>query len=187
MKKREQNKANSINRICTGFFELLQQRELNEISMTDISNQIGMKRSTVYGYFGSVKEISDYLIDLNNKYCENFINEHFDFLRNGEFITELHVKEALTPLIRKIAEQPSHYFLIEKLDFTYLPILDIMRELFNKIVEQNNPQIPYINYFQYSCKYAIYGVILTWIKNGAVDSPEDIVEVITRNLFCKFY
>lgn len=185
MKKREQNKANSINRICTGFFELLQQRELSEISMTDISNQIGMKRSTVYGYFGSVKEISDYLLELNNKFCETYIAEHFGFLTTDEYITELDVRDALAPLFNKISETPSHYYLIEQLDFTYLPILDTIRDLIKKVVQQCNPNTENLNYYQTAVKYAIYGVILDWLKDGAKDSIDKIIDITIKLLFTK--
>lgn len=185
MKKREQNKINAVNKICTGFFELLQTKQVGDISMTDISNQVNMKRSTIYGYFGSVKEISDYLLKLNNQFCEAYIKEHFGFLENNEYITELDVRDALTPLFEKIAETPSHYYLIEQLDFTYLPILDTIRDLIKKVVQQCNPNTENVDYYQTAIKYAIYGIILNWLKDGAKDPAERVIDITVKILFTK--
>lgn len=183
MQKREQNKQNAIRQICTGFFDLLQEKEMGEISMTDIANTVGMKRSTIYGYFKSVKEISDYVIEQNNIYCEKYLNDNFNFLKEDEFITKVHVKQAIEPLLNKIAEQPSHYYLIQKLDFTYLPILDNVRLLINKLVKQCNPKIKYSNYYEAFVKHALYGVVLEWLKAGAADPVDDIIEIVLSTLF----
>ena len=186
MKKRELNKQASINKICAGFFKLIQTKQLNEISMTDIANQTNVKRSTIYGYFKSVNDISNYLLDLNNKYCETYIEEYFDFLNNEEFITKVHVKEALTPLVEKISEQPDHYFLLKKLDFTYLPILEVIRTLITRIVKQTNPDAEPVEYYECAVKYGIYGIILQWLKNGAAEPVNYIVDFLIKILFMKF-
>ena len=59
--KNNKRRRNSIEAIEKAFVELLQERELKEITVTDLCKQTGLNRSTFYANYLDVYDLADKL------------------------------------------------------------------------------------------------------------------------------
>ncbi len=158
-------KRESMERIEKVFIELLQTKELNEISVSDICKRAGLNRTTFYANYTDIYGLADAIRDK----LEAAVSDLYkDEITHG-FNSHDYLK-----LFRHIKENQIFYQTYFKLgyDNQYKIIIydtDLARTHFqNKFVEYH------MEFF----KAGITQAIKLWLKNGCKESPEDIFEII---------
>lgn len=73
---RDIQKKESINLIIDGFFSLLNEKDYNEISMSEIAKTSMVSRMTLYRYFNSKEEIFNFYINTLANNIREGVNEY---------------------------------------------------------------------------------------------------------------
>jgi len=158
-------RRSSCEKIEKAFMELLQQKELSEITVSEICKMTGLNRSTFYANYVDIYDLADKLKKaLEDNVAEMYsaeIEQHFnsnDYLR----------------LFRHIYENRIFYQTYIKLGyahdykiFTYDTAL--AREHFGN------------RFIEYHCEFfraGITKIIEMWLEGGCKESPEDMEEII---------
>lgn len=161
--KRKKESQEKIEKI---FIELIQTRDINEISVSDICKLAGLNRSTFYANYVDVYDLAD-------KIRLRMINEFFNI-----YVVEVTSKEHsydFLKLFRHIKDNQIFYKTYFKLGFDILsdgiPIED--KEIIRWYGKSINPEY-HIEFF----KAGLNAVIKKWLKGGCKESPEEINDVL---------
>ena len=158
-------KKESMKRIEKVFIELLQTREISEISVSDICKRAGLNRTTFYANYTDIFGLAD---TIRNKLENNLAELYRDEIAQG-FNSNNYLK-----LFQHIKENQIFYQTYFKLgyDNNYKIIkydVRLASEHFdNKFIEYH------MDFF----KAGITQIIKLWVQNGCRESPEDMFEII---------
>ncbi len=158
--KNNKRKRESIEKIEKAFVEMLQKKEINQISVTDICKETGLNRSTFYANFIDI-------YDLANKLREKL---EADF---GAQFREKDRHDTVT-MFRHIYENQLFYKTYFKLGYdekhkSY--VFDAVRAE----SDFGGKHIPYhIEFF----RNGINAVIKMWLAGGCIETPEEMAEII---------
>lgn len=158
-------KKESMERIEKVFVDLLQTKNLAEISVSDICKKAGLNRTTFYANYTDIYGLADSIRDkLENNLTDLYQSEIAQGYNSNDYLK----------LFRHIKDNPIFYRTYFKLGydnnykiFTY--DADLAREHF-----QNN----FIEYHMEFFKSGITQIIKMWLKNDCRESPEDMFEII---------
>lgn len=155
----------SVERIEKVFIDLLQTKELNEISVSDICKQAGLNRTTFYANYTDIYDLADSIRDK----LENEVSEVYQ----EEISTKVNSHDYLK-LFRHIKENQLFYKTYFKLgyDNNYRIIT------YDVNLAQEHFQNRFIEYHMEFFKAGITKIIKMWIENGCQESPEDMFEII---------
>lgn len=161
--KNNKRRRESIKRIEKVFIELLQTRELKEISVSDICNRAGLNRSTFYANFIDIYDLADKLREkLERDFAEVF-NEESNKEENGALKMFTHIKD--NQLFYRT------YFKLGYDESHQVAVYDNVRAE----KDFNNKHIKYhIEFF----RNGINAIIKMWLAEGCVESPEEMAEII---------
>lgn len=154
-----------MGRIEKVFIELLQTKELNEVSVSDICKRAGLNRTTFYANYTDIYGLADAIRDK----LENEVSDLYK-----EEVTQGFNSNDYQKLFRHIKDNQIFYQTYFKLgyDNNYKIIAydtDLAREHF-----QNR----FIEYHMEFFKAGITRIIKLWLNGGCKESPEDMVEII---------
>lgn len=158
--KNNKRKRESIDKIEKSFINMLQKKEINQISVTDICKDTGLNRSTFYANFIDIYDLAD-------KLCKK-LEEDF-----AAQFSENTARDAVT-MFRHIYENQLFYKTYFKLCYDekhQISIYDISR------AEQdfNNKHIKYhIHFF----KNGFNAMVKMWLANGCEETPEEMAEIL---------
>lgn len=158
-------KRESRERIEKVFINLLQAKELNEISVSDICKQAGLNRTTFYANYPDIFGLADSIRDK----LENNLSDLY-----REEITTGHNSNDYLKLFRHIKENQIFYQTYFKLGydnnckiFTY--DTNLAKQHFqNRFIEYH------IEFF----KSGLTKIIKIWLENGCKETPEDMFDII---------
>ncbi len=149
---------------------LLEEKELYEISVTDLTQRAGISRSTFYR---------------NYKTPEDIITEFLDSMPMG-FPKTIRVEEYTA---FQVVEHYFDYLLANRKFFSILQ----KRNLFHYMLEELDrtfaygPFEPYVHKFGFHSKYevsmfigGVYKVTYDWIAGGMQESREQMIDISTR-------
>jgi len=158
-------KRASIEKIEAVFIELLQSRELSQISVSDICKRAKLNRTTFYANYADIYALAD---SIRNK-----LEGNLGKLYHDEITLEFNSNDYL-PLFRHIKENQLFYQTYFKLgyDNKYQIILH------DTELAKQHFQNRFIEYHMEFFKSGITAIIKLWLKNGCQESPEDLVEVL---------
>lgn len=161
--KNNKRRRESVEKIEKAFVELLQKRELKEITVTDICNMTGLNRSTFYANFLDVYDLADKLREkLENEFSELFIREN-NQEKNGALKMFTHIKD--NQLFYKT------YFKLGYDEKHSIMIYDVNRAE----KDFDNKHIKYhIEFF----RNGINAIIKMWLSGGCKESPEEMAEIL---------
>lgn len=164
--KNNKRRRESVEKIEKAFIEMLQTKELKEITVSDICKKTGLNRSTFYANFLDVYDLADKLREnLENDFNEFFSNKQNSNERNSASKMFRHIKE--NQLFYKT------YFKLgydEKHQVTVYDIDRAQKDFDNKFIEYH------ITFF----KNGINAIIKMWLENGCKESPEEMAEIIKQ-------
>ena len=158
--KNNKRKRESIEKIEKAFVNMLQHKEINQISVTDICKETGLNRSTFYANFLDIYDLADKLHEKLEK----------DF--EAQF-SEITSRDAVT-MFRHIYENQLFYKTYFKLGYdekhqSY--IYDTTRAE----MDFSGKHIKYhIEFF----RNGINSIIKMWLADGCVETPEEMAKVL---------
>ena len=162
--KNNKRRRESVEKIEKTFVELLQTKELNEITVSDICKLCGINRSTFYANFIDIYDLADKIRDkLEKDFSEVFSKDDFDKEGFGALMMFRHIKE--NQLFYKT------YFKLEYDEKHQVLVYDVIRAE----KDFDNKNIKYhIEFF----RNGINAIIKMWLKDGCIESPEEMAEII---------
>ena len=154
-----------MERIEKVFVELLQTKELDEITVSDICKRAGLNRTTFYANYTDIYGLAD---AIRNK-LENEVTDLYE-----DEITQRFNSNDYLKLFRHIKDNQIFYQTYFKLgyDNEYKVIaydVNLAREHFHN---------QFVEYHMEFFKAGITQIIKLWLKNGCRESPEDMVEIL---------
>ena len=161
-KKQSQEKIQKV------FIELIQSREINEISVSDICKKAGLNRTTFYSNYLDIYDLAD-------KIKENLLQDVLD-LYPSEKEEKKHSYDFLK-LFKHIKENQLFYKTYFKLNYeNNFDILDGLVDYaeFEKFFGKNEHIYYHITFFE----NGLNSVIKRWLYYGCKESPEDIFSII---------
>lgn len=158
-------KRESIERIEKVFIDLLQSKELKQISVSDICKRAGLNRTTFYANYTDIYALADSIRDK--------LESNLSVLYEKERTRKTNSNDYLK-LFRHIKENPIFYKTYFKLgyDDSY-KILDYDTDL-----ARQHFQNCFLEYHMEFFKAGITKIIKIWLQNGCRESPEDMVEIL---------
>ena len=159
-------KKESQEKIEKTFIELIQTKEIAEISVTDICKLSGLNRSTFYANYLDIYDLSDKIKD---RMINEFINIYSDEMKN-----KYHSYNFLK-LYYHIKENQLFYKTYFKLNFDLSNTMDYIDE---KEIERFIGSTKNIEYHIEFFKAGLNAVLKKWLNNGCKESPEEIDEII---------
>lgn len=158
-------KKASIEKIERVFIDLLQSKDLNQISVSDICKKAGLNRTTFYANYTDIYALADSIRDkletnLSDMYREE-IEQNFnsnDYLR----------------LFRHIKENQIFYNTYFRLGYDN----DYKIITYDFALAQQHFQNRFIEYHAEFFRSGVTRIIKMWLQNGCKESPEDMYEIV---------
>lgn len=161
--KRKKESQEKIEKI---FVELIQTREIDQISVTDICKRANLNRTTFYSNYIDI-------YDLSEKIRQKMINEFLD-IYTEEYKEKKHSYNFLK-LFYHIKENQIFYKTYFKLNFDVKSDNFLVDEKeITKYYGSTNHKDYHVEFF----KAGINAIIKKWLYNGCKESPEEINEII---------
>lgn len=160
--KRKRNSQDKIERV---FINLLQTKNVKEISVSEIVKLAKLNRSTFYANYIDI-------YDLVDKVKERMINEFFN-VYTEETISATHSYNFLK-LFNHIKDNQIFYKTFFKLNFDYNWNSDYLNDEMMKWFGTTENKDYHITFF----KAGLNAIIQKWLDNGCKESPEEIDRII---------
>lgn len=162
--KNNKRRRESVEKIEKAFMELLQSRELAEVTVTDICKMTGLNRSTFYANFEDVYGLADHLREsLEADFAKQFAP--------GTFADQT---AAALRMFRHIYENQLFYKTYFKLGYDEqhsVSIYDVQRAN----ADFENAHLPYhITFFQ----HGLNAIVKLWLRTGCRETPEEMNEIL---------
>lgn len=159
--KRKQASKESIEKT---FLELLQTREITQITVSDICKKADLNRSTFYANYLDIYDLADKIRDkLENEVNELFENELFYNCGNDYLKLFQHIKE-----------NQIFYITYFKLGYDNKKVIDLGN------ISQHQTFFPADN-LEYHIEFhkaGLNAIIKKWLASGCDKSPETMVKII---------
>ena len=150
------------------FIELIQKKDITNISVTDICKQAKLNRTTFYSNYIDIYDLADKIKD---SLCKDILNV-YDKERNERSHSFDFLK-----LFNHIKENQIFYTTFFKLNYDndYKQFKDFMDyDLFKKLYNDEAELDYHISFFM----SGLNAIIKKWIKNGCKESPEFINNIL---------
>lgn len=162
--KRKKESQQKIEKI---FIELIQDKNINEIKVTDIVKLAKINRSTFYANYIDI-------YDLANKLKDRLYNDYLLFYKE-ENKNKKHSYNFL-PMFKDIKNNQLFYKTLFKLNFDF-------RDYYKSDTEKDETIKYYgttknIDYHIEFFKAGLTAIIKKWLENGCMESPEEMVQIL---------
>lgn len=165
-KPNNKRKKASQEKIEKAFIELIQTRNIEEVTVTDICNLTHLNRSTFYANYLDI-------YDLVDKIKIKMIEDFFDIYKD-EATNQYHSYDFLK-LFYHIKENQLFYKTYFKLNFD---LTDSVKYIDSKEVERFHADSKNIDYHVEFFKAGLNAIIKKWLNSGCIESPEEIVNIL---------
>ena len=158
--KNNKRKRDSIDKIEKSFINMLQNKEINRISVTDICKDTGLNRSTFYANYIDIYDLADKLREKLEKDFESHFSEN-------------EARDATT-MFSHIYENQIFYKTYFKLgyDEKHQPyIYDTTRA-------EKDFKGKHIKYHIEFFKNGLNSIIKMWLNDGCKETPEEMAEIL---------
>lgn len=163
--KNNKRRRESVAKIEHIFVELLQTKQLNQITVSDICKKAGLNRTTFYANYLDIYDLADKIKEhLENELKRLYQDEHINNFNSNDYLK----------LFRHIKDNQLFYKTYFKLGYdNNYKILLYDTEQAEKYF--NNKHIDYhIEFF----RYGLNAVVKKWLENDCIETPEEIAEII---------
>ena len=163
--KNNQRRRESVRRIESTFLSLLQERELNEITVSDICKRCGLNRSTFYANFTDIYQLADRV----RVHLEEEVDRLYEEDRTQGYNSHDYLR-----LLRHIQENQLFYRTYFKLGYDAQFTLrrydvHLARQYFGD---------RHINYHVEFFRNGFNAVVKMWLAGGCRETPEEMYEII---------
>ncbi len=158
-------KKESMERIEKVFIELLQTKELSEISVSDICKRAGLNRTTFYANYTDIYGLADTIRDkLEVAVSDLYKDEITQGFNSNDYLK----------LFQHIQDNQIFYQTYFKLGYdNHYKIIT-----YDVNLALEHFQNRFIEYHMEFFKAGITQIINLWLKNGCKESPEEMFEII---------
>ena len=164
--KNNKRRRESVEKIEKAFVELLQSKEIGEITVSEICKLTGLNRSTFYANFLDTYDLADKLRTvLENEFSSLFADYDYFNERTGALKMFTHIKEnqLFYKTYFKLCYDSSHL----------ISVYDTKRAE----LELDNKNIKYhIEFF----RNGLNAIIKLWLSEGCQESPEQMAEILNQ-------
>ena len=165
-KPNNKRKRESQEKIEKAFIGLIQTRNVEEVTVTDICNITGLNRSTFYANYLDI-------YDLVDKIKAMMIEDFFEVYKD-EATNQYHSYDFLK-LFEHIKENQLCYKTYFKLNFDLdNPLKYVESSEFDKFYAGSKNIEYHVEFF----KAGINAIIKKWLNSGCKETPEEIVDVL---------
>lgn len=163
--KNNRRKRASMRKIEQVLVELLQTKELNQISVSDICKRANLNRSTFYANYADIYGLADAIREkLEAQVTELYRDEITQGFNSHNYLI----------LFQHIAENQIFYRTYFKLGYDEkYQILAYDSSLAKKHFNDR-----FIEYHMEFFKYGLTRIIKLWLQNGCQETPEEMFEII---------
>ena len=171
--KGNQRAVETENRIKYVFLNLLKEKEISRISVSEICKRAEIHRTTFYVHYKDVADLMEHLVTEMYQQVTGLLVEEGKGMRAYGF-------RNLFELIRRYRAFFSAYMdALGKMDLTYDRLPVELRDNIDRIM----PVMGYASreellYHQTFFTEGLSAVIRRWIRNGCVESPEEMERII---------
>jgi len=165
--KNNKRRRESVRKIEKAFVELLQTKQLSQITVSDICKQIGINRSTFYANFLDIYDLADKLRgQMESDFSEVFAYNDYDHERTGALEMFTHIKEnqIFYNTYFKLCYSPDHQ----------ISIYDHERAKMEFASEKN------IKYHIEFFRNGLNAIIKIWLSCGCQESPEEMAQILQQ-------
>lgn len=159
-------KKESINMIEKAFVELIQKKDIDKISVSEICKLCNLNRTTFYSNYSDIYELADKI----RENIEKQVKEAYKF----DNIKEL----AIIDYYKLFKIIYDNQILIK----TYFKLgydkIDISTFAFNEELASEQFENKHIKYHMEFFRAGITALIKSWLDNGCKEKPEEMVEII---------
>lgn len=175
--QRTQNTKNSIKEV---FFDLLTQKEINEISVQEICKKASINRTTFYAHFDDVEDLMQKILDEK----EQEIRIIFKDLKDGAYKP---VNEQSLQMLLEYIQKNSVFYKKYLNDFRSTRMIDysinaswsqFIEPILNSNKKKTNVTVKY--QFEYF-KSGLIGVTRSWLNADCKESPQELTSIL-KNL-----
>ncbi|MBQ7046026.1 MAG: TetR/AcrR family transcriptional regulator [Clostridia bacterium] len=164
--KNNKRRLLSQEKIGRAFVELLQERNLNEITVSDIIKRTGLNRSTFYANYMDI-------FDLADKTRQTLENEFSNLFADYDYFNE---RSGALKMFRHIKENQLFYNTYFKLCYDDKHLISVYDKA-RAEKEQLDSNIKYhIEFF----RNGLNAIIKLWLAGGCKESPEQMAEVLKQ-------
>lgn len=170
--KNNKRRRESIAKMEKAFVELLQEKELKEISVSEICKLTGLNRSTFYANFLDIYDLADHIRDkLEEEFSELFPQQH-DNEQGGAVKMFTHIKEnqLFYQTYFKLGYDEKHQALVYD----------------SKRAEEESFDSEHIQYHIEFFRNGINAMIKLWLRGGCKESPEEMVTILQKEYKGRF-
>lgn len=163
--KNNHRRRESVERIEKAFMELLQTRELNEITVSDICKLCGLNRSTFYANFTDVYDLADKM----RVHLEEEVNRLYESETAQKFNSNDYLR-----LFRHIRDNQLFYRTYFRLGYDnqfklkYYDIHQAQRHFDNQYIEYH------VEFF----RSGFNAIVRMWLAGGCRETPEEMEAII---------
>lgn len=164
--KNNKRRRESVRKIEKAFVEQLQNRELNQITVSDLCKITGLNRSTFYANFVDIYDLADKMRHtLEDEFSALFADCDVYHERDGalKMFTHIRDNQIFYKTYFKLCYESDHL----------VSIYDTKRaeqELKNQ----------YIRYHIEFFRNGLNAIIKMWLADGCVESPEEMAQIIKQ-------
>lgn len=157
------------------FKELLLEKPLNKVNVSDITERCGISRQTFYYHFKDIIDLFEWISiyygekilndKTNSKTWQDAMSHILDLMKKDKvFVTNIYhhsSKETLRSTLYRIV---------------YPVVYDVIDEICGHVAVSEQDKVFYSNFYMYS----IVSVVLEWLKNDMKEEPINIVNSISK-------
>ena len=178
MNKQKTKSMKTKDNLCNSYLDLLKDKNINQITIKEITDHAGYNRGTFYIYYRDVYDLhdkikKDVLTKIENTMTKTLKNEkniHFETI--FKTITELFIQNEKTLTILIIKDSS----LAADIKAKFKPIL---KNVFNKDIK--NKKIDYVIEYHLS---SLFGIITLWLAKKKEISIDELFNLI-KNIVSK--
>lgn len=176
-KKMDRRVLKTKRAIYNAFVELLSEKEINHITITDISKKADINRKTFYNYYSNTYEVME---EIENLTVDTFIKrlDTIEFTNMTDFLTE--VFSQFTEIINSDLVFFSHLFKTNNRSILIVKIVEAIKEYIRKRIEKK--QELDIQKFNIVADFYIPGILsvyMNWFMNNHNISIEELSHILT--------
>lgn len=164
--------------IFTAFAQLLAEKDLSHITITDIANKADINRKTFYNYYTNIYEVMEEIENLTVSTFEKKLDQ-IEFEDMSSFINQLFVE--FTETINSDLEFFSHLFKTNNRSVLIKKIVDSLKEyIMKRIEEKQEIDVDMFNMIADFCVPGIISVYMNWFMSNRSVSIETLSSHLTQ-------
>ena len=165
------SKATTKIAIACAFKELLLEKSLNKITISDIAEKCDMNRQTFYYHFHDILELTEWICERDAERALKQ-NKTYDTWQDGFLAIFNMIKRDKAFIVNIYHNVPKDYLYRYLYRVTYQLLYDVLDEQ----AEGRNVKTEDKEFLANFYKYGFVGLVLEWIDGGMKEEPNQIMK-----------